>query len=428
VKIKKMFVIIIILLMAFTSSACNDTKKVIEPVEIHFLVGPPQGLSGPDSTILYDAVENFHKINPLITVILEYWPESMVQNVGEGTIKLLESKESPDIIGLPLPYINSVEIQRLLFDLLQIPGSQEIDINKAILDLATIDGKLLALPYSAYPQAISYNKDLFDEAGISYPQGDWTWEQFRDISKVVNPSQSPLLTYEIGTLALLIGSLEKGLLSPDKTTSIGYLDSPEAVRTIQWLNAYYRDSGQNTPIKDENIFSLFDSHQIGMFLGSMGNEYSNFFKIGVAPLPHFADGKRANPTFISGFMISQNSKHPLEAWEFIKYLTLSKNEDSIKFANRTVATSTLMAEAVGQNSDPVKSIYVDEFSYAINSTDYSFTNAWNGDENLAIQFEKLLTTNDKDIPVKLHELALKFDQALKKANSVSDQQTNSTSP
>lgn len=79
-----------------------------------------------------------------------------------------------------------------------------------------------------------------------------------------------------------------------------------------------------------------------------------------------------------------------------------------------MATSKLMAEAVGQNSDPVKSIYVGELSYATNSTDYSFFKAWDGDKDLTIQFEQLLTTKDKDIPLKLHELALKFDQALKK--------------
>jgi hypothetical protein len=108
-----MFVIIIILLIAFTSSACNGIKKVQEPVEIHFQVGVPKSLSteGPDATLFTDAVENFHKINPLITVILEYLPESIIQKTENGAFfsfspddakKLLESKESPDILGISL--------------------------------------------------------------------------------------------------------------------------------------------------------------------------------------------------------------------------------------------------------------------------------------------------------------------------------------
>jgi multiple sugar transport system substrate-binding protein len=434
-----MFVIIIILIIAFTSTACNGTKKVIELVEIHFLVGAPKSLAteGPNATLFTDVVENFHKINPLITVILDYLPESIIQKTENGTFfsfspednkKLLESKESPDILGISLGELPVLAKRGLLFDLLKIPGSEDIDINKQLLELATLDGKLLTLPFAAHSSAILFNKELFDAANTTYPQGDWTWEQFRKISKVVNPTQGPLLTYEIYTLDLLIGSLEKGLLSPDKTTSVGYLDSPEAVHTVQWLNAYYHDSGQDTPIKggfENNFFGQFDSHQIGMILGGMGTTFSTFMgdnasKLGVAPLPHFTDGKRANPTSFNGYGISQNSKHPLEAWEFIKYLTLSKNDDSIKLAERSVATSKLIADAVGQNSDPVKSIYVGELSYATNLTDYSFFKAWNEDKDLKDQFEKLLTTKDEDIPVILHSLALKIDQALKKANSVSD--------
>ncbi|QGQ99331.1 extracellular solute-binding protein [Paenibacillus psychroresistens] len=441
-KIKKMVVIIIILLIAFTSSACNKVKEATEPVEIHFLVDVPKSLVplGPDATFYTDAVENFHTINPLITVILDYLPESIIKRTEQGTFfsflpddteKLLESKESPDILGISLADLSVIDKKGLLFDLLKISGSEKIDINKQILGLATRDGKLLTIPFAAHSSAILFNKELFDAANTPYPQGNWTWEQFREISKVVNPTKGPLLNYTIDTLDLLLGSLEKGLLSPDKTTSVGYLDSPEAVRTIQWLNAYYHDSGQITPING-GIFPQFDGHQIGMILGGMGTTFSTFMgdnasKLGVAPLPHFADGKRANPTSFIGFGISQNSKHPQEAWEFIKYLTLSKNADSIKFAGRTLATSKLMAEAVGQNSDPVKSVYVGELSYATISTDYSFFKTWNEDKDLTEQFEKLLTTKDEDIPAKLHELALKIDQALKKANSVSDdQQTNNT--
>ncbi|QGQ99322.1 extracellular solute-binding protein [Paenibacillus psychroresistens] len=227
-----------------------------------------------------------------------------------------------------------------------------------------------------------------------------------------------------------MGSLEKKLLSPDGKTSVGYLDSPEAIRLLQWLNAYYRDSGLKTPKSLIDTYQQFGNHQVGMVTGRPSLQWNTEDKdiIGLAPLPHFADGKRANPVSFDGYGISQKSKHPLEALKFIEYLTLTNNEDSIKLAESYVPTSKLMAEATGQSSDPIKSIFVEELNYATKSTERRFFNAWIADKDIKTHFEKLLTTEDKDIPAKLHELALKLDQSLKNQDSLSNQQTNSTSP
>ncbi len=133
-----------------------------------------------------------------------------------------------------------------------------------------INGKLLLLPYSAIPNAMLYNKDLFDKANIPYPQGDWTWEQFSDISLKLDPDGVPLLDYSPDILDFLMAGTGKGVLSPNGDTSVGYLDSPEAIRTLQWLNAYYHDKKITTlPVINMNLYEQFNGQETGMFISNI---------------------------------------------------------------------------------------------------------------------------------------------------------------
>jgi multiple sugar transport system substrate-binding protein len=61
-------------------------------------------------------------------------------------------------------------------------------------------GRAFAHPGNANAPAIWYNKDIFDAAGVPYPQNGWTWEEFIEIAKRLTkydergrPVQSPLL-------------------------------------------------------------------------------------------------------------------------------------------------------------------------------------------------------------------------------------------
>lgn len=46
----------------------------------------------------------------------------------------------------------------------------------------TRDGTITFLPYSIDTPMVQYRKDLFEEAGIAVPEGQWTWEETRDLS------------------------------------------------------------------------------------------------------------------------------------------------------------------------------------------------------------------------------------------------------
>ena len=49
--------------------------------------------------------------------------------------------------------------------------------------LFTADGKQFGLPKYHGALALYYNKDLFDEYGVAYPDGSWTHEEYLDAMK-----------------------------------------------------------------------------------------------------------------------------------------------------------------------------------------------------------------------------------------------------
>jgi hypothetical protein len=73
------------------------------------------------------------------------------------------------------------------------------------------------------------------------------------------------------------------------------------------------------------------------------------------------------------------------------------------------------------NIDPVKSIFSGEINYAVKPTGYInplFFEAWSLDLNS--KFQNLLTTDDNDVPTKLHDIALKLDQELTRLRDIRD--------
>jgi len=68
----------------------------------------------------------------------------------------------------------------------KVNSSDKLELDKfpqALKDMYTYEGKIYALPKDMDTVAIWYNKDMFDAAGIPYPDGSWTWDEFYDIAK-----------------------------------------------------------------------------------------------------------------------------------------------------------------------------------------------------------------------------------------------------
>ncbi len=51
------------------------------------------------------------------------------------------------------------------------------------MESSMLDGKHYGLPFATNCTALIYNKDIFDAAGVAYPDENTTWEQFREMAR-----------------------------------------------------------------------------------------------------------------------------------------------------------------------------------------------------------------------------------------------------
>jgi multiple sugar transport system substrate-binding protein len=54
------------------------------------------------------------------------------------------------------------------------------------VDFYKVDGKAYAVPYRQDSWVLYYNKDMFDAAGVEYPDGTWTWDEYADAAKDIS--------------------------------------------------------------------------------------------------------------------------------------------------------------------------------------------------------------------------------------------------
>lgn len=94
----------------------------------------------------------------------------------------------PDLIQMDYQYINTYAQNGSLADLTAfveggIIRTEEMD--RDILDSGRVEGKLRGVATGTSLLSMVYNPAVFDEAGISYPEPDWTWADFSDICRKI---------------------------------------------------------------------------------------------------------------------------------------------------------------------------------------------------------------------------------------------------
>ena len=120
--------------------------------------------------------------------------------------------------------------------------------------------RMYGLPPNTHAPAIWFNKDHFDEAGLPYPTGDWTWEEFIEVARQLTrvnergrPERfgfigpwDPMLYYP------LFRQWGAALYNEDGTRCT--LDSPEAIAAIQFgQDLIYKHRIMPTPVDESSM-------------------------------------------------------------------------------------------------------------------------------------------------------------------------------
>ncbi len=217
-------------------------------------------------------------------------------------------------------------------------------------------GLIYTIPGDVDVEAMYYNKKIFDQAGIPYP--DWTWDynKYLEVAKKLTKDTDgdgkvDQWGASIALWQLFIYENGGSIVSEDGNTCT--LDKPEAYEGLQRMadlvNKYHV-----APSREESAgrgnWKMFSAGKIGMMIAGpylaklvLANEVKDF-TYDAAPIP---TGPKERITFIGGaaWAMLGRSKHKDEAWEVIKWLTGPEYQTDCALMNSQVPTRKSLAES-----------------------------------------------------------------------------------
>ncbi|MEC5423444.1 sugar ABC transporter substrate-binding protein [Virgibacillus sp. C22-A2] len=285
--------------------------------------------------MLKDLVEEFNKDNPTIEITLELTPYDQYFTKLDAAAS---GGGLPDVFWMNGPNFVKYASNDMLESIDESISEDDLDTSPypdGLLGLYQYEDKTYALPKDYDTIGLWYNKELFDEAGLDYPDESWDWEDLVSAAEsLTNPEDE---TYGIAafiqdsqaTYFNTILAADGYIISKDKTQS-GF-DDPNTIEGIQkYHDLIHKHEVSPTHVQMEttNATSMFESGKVAMMFQASymipqfkANEYTNE-NVDVAVLPTIK--KRSNVIHGLGNVIASNSENKDGAWEFVKFLSSEK--------------------------------------------------------------------------------------------------------
>ncbi len=403
---------------ATQAPASNPPAAGGAPVQITYMEwGDPAELD-----VWKAIVSDFEAANPNIKVDVQvsdwdsYWTKLKT---------LLAANTPPDVFAMDAPLFKDYQSRGVLLNL-----QPYIDKNPGMLDglypntltaYQSPDG-YFGLPRDFQTIVVFYNEDMFDKAGVAYPKSDWTYDDLRATAKsltkdtngdgkidqfgyVIDPWD-----FEPG-MSEIIWAYGGDLISADHTKTL--LGEPKARQAFQFLHdMMFVDKS----IPDPNTTSqyggdLFLAGNAAMM--AMGHwaipSYSEAtFKWDVAPMPKGPAGQ-ATSVNSAGFVVGKDSKHPEEAFAFIKFVESVAGQTRLAQMGFAcpVLKSVAESDAFLKQSTPInQQIFIDSLAFAhmkpvfkgydewSSTVGDALTPMWNGEAELNPTLDSIVISAD----------------------------------
>ncbi len=421
---KSFSVLLIIFFLCGCDSSLAPKDGGVTEVKVSFW-GTPEEIN----IIITEAISGWQKEHPAIKIVFEHAPYAGYIN---KILTRIAGGAAPDIIATEVDYFVTFATKGVLEDLNPYVAEESDGFNKddffpQILDRFTYNGKLLAAPRDIAPFAcVFYNKKLFDEAKIPYPQDDWTWNDLLRIARELTKKDDAGRVKQYGFYAWAWknfiygngGGLVDNVKNPQRTT----LDDPKSVAGLQFfadLSSVYEVMPTPTAFTNFGMGAdrMFANGRIAMFLSGIWEtpQFRNYnFDWDVAMFPKNPEGVRAFGTGGTGYAILRSSKHKKEAWEVIKALTGPEGQK--QFAKRGLAQPARISVAKSAvfADDPMPPVNKQMLNEAVQHVIFSpFHSGWREIEEKYINPQlDLVFSGKKTAAEMIRELAPEINRQL----------------
>ena len=253
----------------------------------------------------------------------------------------------PDVLFLwPTPSYAAKGVLEDLQPYIEKSGYNLDDYWPYLLDSARYNGDVYGFPRDIEAHVLYYNKKLFDEAGVTYPTDEWTWDDLLAAAEKLTKKDDSgrvsqyALGMEGGKWPIWVGQaggiVLDDLTNPSKCT----LDTPEAIKGLQFFyDLMDKDYAMRSATMSQQggDAAVFETGQVAMIIQNSSrvptfNANANLdYDVAAVPIP--AGGQRWDMNGGAAWAISSGADHKEMAWEFLKWLQSAGGGETIYTKN-----------------------------------------------------------------------------------------------
>lgn len=264
----------------------------------------------------------------------------------------------------------------VLMDLQSLIDADALDMAKypqALIDLYSYDGNVYGLPKDFDTIALFYNKDIFDQAGVAYPDATWTWENLTEAAQKLTDAEAGVWGFastleDQSNYWNFIYQNDGQVINEDGSQVM--FDEPATCEALQYAYSFVADGSSPDGATMSSVdpsTQLFPGGKLAMITAGswMVKPYvESGLNIDVAPLPKGVQ----NATIIHGLgnVIWSGTQYPQEAWEWIKFLG-SEEAATIQAESGTVIPAYAGMQEIWVNAVPTMNlqVFIDSLEYAV---------------------------------------------------------------
>ena len=319
--------------------------------------------------------------------------------------------EMPDVFWMHSNEAVKYMANDILLDLTDyVAKSEKLEMDKfpqELKDMYTWKDKVYAVPKDRDTIAMWYNKKMFDDAGIAYPDGSWTWDEFYEIAQKLTKDDGSQYGFacnpsnEQDTWMNIVYTMGGTIVTDDNKSGF---DDPNTIKAMEFLDKCIKNV-----MPDANTMSetgtdvLFQSGKVAMIsqgswmvAGFKENDYM-VENCDVTRLPKDATtGKSVSLYNGLGWSASAGTSMPDEAFQLIEWFGTKEMQEKQSELGVTMAAYDGASEAWAGGAEMYNlQAYIDAMEDTVFRPHTNSTLAWwnpmveelkkpwNGEESMA---------------------------------------------
>lgn len=281
-------------------------------------------------------LEQFHAAHPNIQVFFLPDPENLEQNI----LADMQAGTAPDVFQGCCTWFPILAQKGYTLDLRPYV---EADLDRATINdwdkaqyrsFFTRDGRQHGLPKYHGALGLYYNKDIFDQYGVSYPNETWTYNDYLAAMRQLTRDRDgdgrtdlwgSMMDISWDRIQMYVNGWGGHFVDPNDPTR-SRMCEPDAMEAFEWVRARMWD--------DKVMASFLNVQNMGTHQAFVAKRLAMVedgswalrdiltgadFRVGIAPFPA-GRSRRVTLSTTDGFGMYAGTRHPDAAWELMKFL------------------------------------------------------------------------------------------------------------